>query len=138
MNEIASSPGGIVFTEDDILNNLNRCAEFFDRRVLPRYGKGEKFRTGKCSRCGSPCWPYAMCAKHRGTRSLMRILKNLERQGEVLRVTDGRGKKGGSVWRIKPKTPYVRSESKIGRNDPCKCGSGAKYKKCCLVKVQGK
>jgi len=23
---------------------------------------------------------------------------------------------------------------KIGRNDPCPCGSGQKYKKCCLVK----
>jgi len=26
--------------------------------------------------------------------------------------------------------PYVR-EPKIGRNDPCPCGSGKKYKKCC-------
>ena len=25
----------------------------------------------------------------------------------------------------------VRNESKIGRNDPCPCGSGKKYKKCC-------
>ena len=24
--------------------------------------------------------------------------------------------------------------SKIGRNDPCPCGSGKKYKKCCLNK----
>lgn len=22
---------------------------------------------------------------------------------------------------------------KVGRNDPCHCGSGAKYKKCCLA-----
>jgi uncharacterized protein len=29
------------------------------------------------------------------------------------------------------KTPVARSE-KIGRNDPCFCGSGKKYKKCCL------
>ena len=26
---------------------------------------------------------------------------------------------------------------KIGRNDPCPCGSGNKYKKCCLAKVPG-
>jgi len=26
----------------------------------------------------------------------------------------------------------VRAEPKIGRNDPCPCGSGKKYKKCCL------
>ena len=24
-----------------------------------------------------------------------------------------------------------RNENKIGRNDPCPCGSGKKYKKCC-------
>lgn len=29
-----------------------------------------------------------------------------------------------------PKTP-VRREKKVGRNDPCPCGSGKKYKKCC-------
>lgn len=25
----------------------------------------------------------------------------------------------------------VRSEPRVGRNDPCPCGSGKKYKKCC-------
>lgn len=28
-------------------------------------------------------------------------------------------------------TPIVREEPKVGRNDPCPCGSGKKYKKCC-------
>lgn len=27
--------------------------------------------------------------------------------------------------------------NKIGRNDPCSCGSGQKYKKCCLAKNEG-
>jgi hypothetical protein len=27
--------------------------------------------------------------------------------------------------------PFVRPSAKIGRNDPCPCGSGKKYKKCC-------
>ena len=26
---------------------------------------------------------------------------------------------------------YTRTERKVGRNDPCPCGSGKKYKKCC-------
>ncbi|MEX2438204.1 MAG: preprotein translocase subunit SecA [Candidatus Babeliales bacterium] len=30
--------------------------------------------------------------------------------------------------------PIKRDEDKIGRNDPCTCGSGKKYKKCCGVK----
>jgi len=30
--------------------------------------------------------------------------------------------------------PYSRSQPKVGRNDPCPCGSGRKYKNCCLRK----
>ena len=29
-------------------------------------------------------------------------------------------------------SPLRREEPKVGRNDPCPCGSGKKYKKCCL------
>ena len=29
-----------------------------------------------------------------------------------------------------PQEPYVRGGPKIGRNDPCPCGSGKKFKKC--------
>jgi uncharacterized protein YecA (UPF0149 family) len=28
------------------------------------------------------------------------------------------------------------SKAQVGRNDPCPCGSGKKYKKCCLGKEQ--
>jgi preprotein translocase subunit SecA len=30
-----------------------------------------------------------------------------------------------------PVKPIVRNHPKVGRNDPCPCGSGKKYKKCC-------
>lgn len=33
-----------------------------------------------------------------------------------------------------PEEPYVRTSPRIGRNDPCPCGSSRKYKKCCLDK----
>jgi SEC-C motif-containing protein len=45
-------------------------------------------------------------------------------------------KKVDGVWYfvdgqlVKPKTE-VRDQPKIGRNEPCPCGSGKKYKKCC-------
>jgi len=32
--------------------------------------------------------------------------------------------------------PFRRVALKVGRNDPCPCGSGKKYKKCCLNKKQ--
>ncbi|MCX2977689.1 SEC-C metal-binding domain-containing protein [Candidatus Marimicrobium litorale] len=30
-----------------------------------------------------------------------------------------------------PQETIVRSTPKVGRNDPCPCDSGRKYKKCC-------
>ncbi len=33
------------------------------------------------------------------------------------------------------KTPIVNTGPETGRNDPCPCGSGKKYKKCCLEKA---
>jgi uncharacterized protein (DUF2384 family) len=35
-----------------------------------------------------------------------------------------------------PAASLASVEPKIGRNDPCPCGSGKKYKKCCLAKAQ--
>lgn len=37
---------------------------------------------------------------------------------------------GGSLFPAKVET-YRREQPKVGRNDPCPCGSGKKYKKCC-------
>jgi len=31
--------------------------------------------------------------------------------------------------------PYKSATPKVGRNDPCPCGSGKKYKHCCLLKA---
>lgn len=36
-----------------------------------------------------------------------------------------------SAFRFTEQSKAVRKEPKIGRNDPCPCGSGKKYKKCC-------
>lgn len=36
-----------------------------------------------------------------------------------------------SDYEINPKKPTLVNDNKLGRNDPCSCGSGKKYKKCC-------
>jgi preprotein translocase subunit SecA len=36
-----------------------------------------------------------------------------------------------------PATTLQNGRASVGRNDPCPCGSGKKYKKCCLPKEQG-
>lgn len=30
-------------------------------------------------------------------------------------------------------TPWRRAYRKVGMNEPCPCGSGKKYKKCCFI-----
>ncbi len=41
------------------------------------------------------------------------------------------GAQAGSATEQQAETVH-RSQPKVGRNDPCPCGSGKKYKKCCL------
>ncbi len=54
----------------------------------------------------------------------LRVEQKVERE-EVAKVT-GTNKDDSSV-----REPIKRKSAKIGRNDPCPCGSGLKYKQCC-------
>ena len=47
----------------------------------------------------------------------------------------GAADNAASLWGEEPVSP-VRSEEKPGRNDPCPCGSGKKYKRCCGGKAK--
>jgi len=42
-----------------------------------------------------------------------------------------------ALWRANRPQPEKAASKKVGRNDPCPCGSGLKYKKCCLNKKGG-
>lgn len=50
-------------------------------------------------------------------------------------VEDSTFKKENGEWFYlggrEPQLKTVRTNTKIGRNDPCYCGSGKKFKKCC-------
>ena len=56
--------------------------------------------------------------------------------GEGEGATSG-GKASGSGKAAPPKKQPVHVGEKIGRNDPCPCGSGKKYKNCCGRPGQG-
>ena len=64
------------------------------------------------------------------------VKTNIERQREAEEAqrraaeSAGRAQRQGQQQVIeKPKT-FKRAEKKIGRNEPCPCGSGKKYKQC--------
>ncbi len=60
------------------------------------------------------------------------VAKNIkEEHGTVVataQASDGRAIKTNNVSAAQP---VKREASKVGRNDPCSCGSGKKYKNCC-------
>ena len=67
----------------------------------------------------------------RGVLSVVPREKPIERVQVVKPTDEGFVKLGQKkVSRPQTNTP-VRNENKVGRNDPCPCGSGKKYKKCC-------
>ena len=46
-------------------------------------------------------------------------------------ASGGRNSGGGASSAAKPVEPVTREAPKVGRNEPCPCGSGKKYKRCC-------
>ncbi|MBN8929806.1 MAG: hypothetical protein BGO51_26955 [Rhodospirillales bacterium 69-11] len=47
--------------------------------------------------------------------------------------TAGTGDDAGKTWLARDSAePWMNPHRHVGRNDPCPCGSGKKYKKCCL------
>lgn len=56
------------------------------------------------------------------------------RERERWKERRDRGEELPSLWDDAPSfpAPYVNAFKDVGRNDPCPCGSGKKYKKCCL------
>lgn len=53
-------------------------------------------------------------------------LEKRKRQQAEMRLS-----RGGQESAPAQQQPLKREGDKIGRNDPCACGSGKKYKKCC-------
>ena len=69
-------------------------------------------------------------------RKLLMVIPRPQQQ-EVKRVevlkaaSEGFGGGAQNKQAPAPKKPVVNKTPKVGRNDPCPCGSGKKYKKCC-------
>jgi len=69
-----------------------------------------------------------------------RDIRNIkERYKEITTTWAGYSKEENSrvydyTNKVETSPKPIKAKSKIGRNSPCPCGSGKKYKKCCLIK----
>ncbi len=67
-------------------------------------------------------------------RELWALFERRHQVGVYLRRREAQAKAvGATLWQ--PVAKPVRAAPQAGRNDPCPCGSGVKFKKCCLGKA---
>jgi len=72
--------------------------------------------------------------RHEVVNKLFRV--QLAREEEVTRMEEEQRRERNALTRAAGPPPAVQAPAKrdaasVGRNDPCPCGSGKKYKKCC-------
>jgi len=72
--------------------------------------------------------------RHEVVNKLFRV--QLAREEEVTRMEEEQRRQRNALTRFAGPAPAVQAPAKrdagtVGRNDPCPCGSGKKYKKCC-------
>ena len=78
-------------------------------------------------RCGMPYveqrWLGGMLTNFKTVKTSIKRLKEMQAQQEA----------GGVLPEEEPEIGFTfhNDAPKVGRNDPCPCGSGKKYKKCC-------
>jgi tetratricopeptide (TPR) repeat protein len=91
--------------------NFSQAYEYF-KKAADRFHTGHYYRTKEIDQLKEA------------------IFLNLEHFEEVL----GKGREQTPVL----SSPRLVKREKVGRNDPCPCGSGKKYKKCCLNKDEAR
>ncbi|MBQ4602720.1 MAG: preprotein translocase subunit SecA [Clostridia bacterium] len=68
-------------------------------------------------------------------RAVLSVRPREEIKREAAAKVTGEGFVGSGDGTVKKKPVVKKAADKVGRNDPCPCGSGKKYKKCCGANV---
>lgn len=108
-----SSPEALVSFSEEDAQRMSKEAEWVGLEIHNCVAGGPTDSTGQVD--------FTFRYKHHGEACFQREVAAFVRVDGAWRYKDSL---------INPKQPPVRVE-KTGRNDPCPCGSGKKYKKCC-------
>ena len=76
-----------------------------------------------CKKCGGEMWPAEAWNEHE--------FEDWEEQAEAFYGQRNRTSAPEPFETIDSKSSPVVNTDKVGRNSPCPCGSGKKYKRCC-------
>ena len=92
----------------------SKAAEWHGLEIIKTEGGGAKDKTGMVEFRALYTANNEFCNHHE--------VSNFVKEKDGWKFADGE---------LVGEKPIVREEPKVGRNDPCPCGSGKKYKKCC-------
>ena len=98
----------------------------------------DRIHTGGRERMNHLCEGTMIFLDHAGEKMEELVRKSLQRRRETAEkglpggaARCGTGGGASGTYALRTPLPGMRPEEKPGRNDPCPCGSGIKYKKCC-------
>jgi SEC-C motif-containing protein len=96
------------------IEDWSKSSEWLGLKIVQKEAGLEKDETGT----------IVFCAGYKADNKVQEHWEQsfFEKENGVWKFLDARGVQVG---------PYRRTEPKVGRNDPCACGSGKKSKKCC-------
>ena len=119
MEDLQDSVGLQAYAQKDpVVVYKNNAADMFDEMVLSMREQTAKMllMVAPTTEISSPKAPKELSAGLKGTRP----------------ARNDAGVYGSSAKPEAKKEPVRKTQAeKVGRNDPCPCGSGKKYKKCC-------
>jgi len=76
---------------------------------------------------------HALSGKDRWRFFLTDVSPPAEVAGRFAELYNDLRRRLGRTDRLSLHASFLGASRKVGRNDPCPCGSGKKYKKCCLA-----
>jgi len=140
-----ANPCDFFVYEDLKLGNIseNTLEEIWGADRFLQFGRQKPAWDACCDQCGYLAFCAGDCLKHRGHKT--------RRTGRLSWLCEGWKKFFNYSWsRFETLAHGIREQKdaekrsaagqptrKIGRNEPCPCGSGLKYKKCCLTRASG-
>jgi tetratricopeptide (TPR) repeat protein len=77
---------------------------------------------------------HALASKDRWRFFLTDVSTPAQVAGQFARLYNELRRQLGRADRLSLHASFLGASRKVGRNDPCPCGSGKKYKKCCLAR----
>ncbi|MFZ5573519.1 MAG: YchJ family protein [Thermodesulfobacteriota bacterium] len=101
--------------DEKTLNNWSRKSEWLSLQILNTAKGGESDTEGEVE--------FIATYRRKGNKEKHHEIATFKKEDGKWFFHDGQPPKPGQ---------FVREKAKIGRNDPCPCGSGKKYKKCCF------